>query len=198
MRSQPQPAADIQACLSGVIEGFENLIDSHDTRALIEAYVREHGGYFNSANVTQAIEANRDKLKWRPVEPKPPKRAILAQAEVQNRVFAELAAEFPWFPASRNNVHKIFDFLWQHQVDFTRDNVRIAIQNLEHQRQLEHIVVLPRAPVIPEAPAESPEVLGKCSDGKPQLSLRTTNEWHLRNASIAQLKDFRDRARKSA
>jgi hypothetical protein len=192
--TQPQPAVDIDRCLHGVIEAHEGLIDNHNNRALIENFVREHhDGWFSSETVTNAIE-KLEKLERRPVEPRV---AVKADALLQNKVFAELQPEFPKVRLDLNsgNIRRVFDYLWQHRLQFETQSVRYALQNLQRQGVLESIPPPPLpAPIVPETPPEPVEVLERLPNGEIQLSL-STPDWKLERASKTQLRDFLRRAK---
>jgi hypothetical protein len=195
MRSQPQSAQDIEEVLHRVLDEKGYSVDSHNESVVRQEIARSWQNVFGEVAIKDAIRLHADELNKKPIEGKKIKRHPRIPTEEETaQIISTILQEHPWMADSDRNGQMIVDWIDQNAGNrLTLENYRAAIQVLTNQLDRR-----PPQPVVPVAPAEPPEVLGKCSDGKPQLSLRTTNEWHLRNASIAQLKDFRDRARKSA
>jgi hypothetical protein len=74
---------------------------------------------------------------------------------------------------------------------WTPATVDNAIAYLTRDGRLEYRKKAEPAPVV----AQPPETLGTCEDGKPQLSLHTTTDYDLRNATAPQVRDYLSRKR---
>jgi hypothetical protein len=127
-----------------------------------------------------------------PPEPVPePVKKIVLSPETIREVFSKIYAEFPTLRPCAETQRLIGKFMVENNLtdEFNLETVRKVVQILSYPQD-QFARIRPPAPVAPAPvmPAEPEEIL---QEG--QLSLKA-DQWQLRNATPARLKDFLKRA----
>src|ERR1022692_2895158 len=137
-------------------------------------------------------ERDEQEQRERAATPAPePVKKIVLSPETIREVFSKIYAEFPTLRPCAETQRLIGKFMVENNLtdEFNLETVRKVVQILSYPQD-QFARIRPPAPVAPAPvmPAEPEEIL---QEG--QLSLKA-DQWQLRNATPARLKDFLKRA----